>query len=439
MNLVLWLLAGELVLLALGISAGLFFMNKRRESRLYESVTKLLQAILDSEPGHLEQMRADLLSSYPLSGKNKIDKLSHQILEGEREFFRELIRILLVGDTHALPGLHKNLQGLMTRQRELLQQLGTGAITANHSATKAPAGSAGSVSGLDEAMDTTENDPVGDQDEDLDNLLQAAALGDLDEEPMLVAGGDDGEEPTATTPAAPDDAASEEDDELDTLLQAAALGDLEEEPLLVAGGDDEEDAAMSASVAASPPDEAIPAEDDELDALLQAAALGDLEEEPLLVAGGDDEEEAAMPTSVAASPPDEAISVEDDELDALLQAAALGDLDEDSVLVVGGDDEEEAAMPVSAAPASPTESLALPDEFDALLDDLARMDADPSTPDPAGEDDLAPDIEDILNDLNLAETTAAAVDDIPPDSDAMPPATDVSGATTSRSKKKKVK
>jgi|GEM_PF-5118390 len=394
MNLVFWLLAGELVLLAVGISAGLFFINKRREHHLYESVTQLLQAILDSEPRHLEQMRDELLSLYPLSGKNKVDKLTQQIVEGEREFFRELIRILLVEDTRALPGLHQTLQGLMTRQREMLQQLGTGAVSLNPGGAVPPSGDG--------------------------NSLQAVAQGNPDEaEPAL-----------SVTPAVSDEAGSGDDDDLDALLQAVALGDLDEDTPLVAGGDDEEEMAIPAPVstpavapmttgaaAATPAEaEATPAEDedddDDLDALLQAA-LGNLDDDIPLVAGGDDTDETTEIVPVdevktdhtwsARSLLDESVMADDDDLNALLQATALGDFDEDALLIDGNDEEEGTQEPEVPAPGQP----AVPDEFDAILADMSRLDTAQSTPSPTGDDDLALDIEDILNDLDLAESPAA--------------------------------
>jgi hypothetical protein len=461
MNLVFWLLAGELVLLAVGISAGLFFINKRREHHLYESVTQLLQAILDSEPRHLEQMRDELLSLYPLSGKNKVDKLTQQIVEGEREFFRELIRILLVEDTRALPGLHQTLQGLMTRQREMLQQLGTGAVSLNPGGAVPPSGDGNSLQAVaqgnpDEAEPALSVTPaVSDEagsgdDDDLDALLQAVALGDLDEDTPLVAGGDDEEEmaipapvstpavapmttgAAAATPAEAEATPAEDeddDDDLDALLQAA-LGNLDDDIPLVAGGDDEEEMAIPAPVstpavapmttgaaAATPAEaeaEATPAEDDDddLDALLQAA-LGNLDDDIPLVAGGDDTDETTEIVPVdevktdhtwsARSLLDDSVMADDDDLNALLQATALGDFDEDALLIDGNDEEEGTQEPEVPAPGQP----AVPDEFDAILADMSRLDTAQSTPSPTGDDDLALDIEDILNDLDLAESPAA--------------------------------
>ncbi|MBM3203142.1 hypothetical protein FJZ55_04460, partial [Candidatus Woesearchaeota archaeon] len=368
MSLVFWLLAGELVLLAVGISAGLFFINKRREHRLYESVTQLLQAILDSEPGHLEQMRDGLLALYPLSGKNKVDKLTQQIVEGEREFFRELIRILLLEDTRALPGLHKNLQGLMARQREILQQLGTSV------------GSLNPVGAIPQSRDNggtvlTANDPVDDA--DLDDLLQAVASGDPDEEEPVFSAS-----PVVTDEA--DSGDDDDDDDLDTLLQAAALGDFDEDTPLVAGGDDEEEMSIptpavvpmptgTEDTLSTSPEEAAPAEGDDLDALLQAAALGDLDEDTLLVAGGDAPDPAPAVTDEtwsARSLLDDSATADDDNFDALLQAAALGDFDEDALLIDGNDEEEGTQEPEVPAPGQP----AVPDEFDAILADMSRLD-----------------------------------------------------------------
>ena len=120
MSLLFWLLSGELILLTVSISLGLFIANKRREHRLHEAVSKLLQAILDSEAGHQEQIRNELLTRYPLSGKKKIEKLGNQILAEERVFFHELVRVLLTGDTKSLSTLHQPLHALLNRQMDIL-------------------------------------------------------------------------------------------------------------------------------------------------------------------------------------------------------------------------------------------------------------------------------------------------------------------------------
>ena len=172
-------------------------------------------------------------------------------------------------------------------------------------------------------------------------------------------------------------------------------------------------------------------EDDDLDALLQAAALGDFDEEAMLVAGGDDEDgttPVAEPAgAAAASPsvtppatlpladdePDEDSDELDDELKALLQAAlALEESGEETVLIAGGDDEDEAEVatePVTAIPAN----RPVPDEFDAMLDNLANRDATQAESPATGGEALELDIDDILSDLALLENDAAATDETP--------------------------
>jgi hypothetical protein len=428
MSLLLWFLLGELVVLAVGISLGSFILNRRRENRLHESVARLLQSILDSEPERLAQIQQNLLAQYPLSGKNRVEKLGQRIIEGEREFFRELVRILLLGDMNALPNLHQNLRGLMTRHMEILQQL-AGVPSTTAPVEKPP----------EQDVTTTEYSTEDDTEDDLDSLLQAAAQGGFDGDSMLVAGGDDEDGPVptaeppvavaaATPPAAlpvADAEPDEEDDDLDALLQAAALGDFEADSMLVAGGDDEDEPVPTAeppvAVAAATPPAALPVadaepdeEDDDLDALLQAAALGDFDEDSMLVAGDDDEDgttpvaepAGTVPVSPPVTPPaalplaDAEPGEEDNDLDALLQAAALGDFDEEAMLVAGDDDEDEpvptaesatavAAAPLPAAlPLADNEPDQQDDELDALLQAaLALEDSGEETMLIAGGDD----------------------------------------------------
>ena len=507
MSLLLWFLLGELVVLAVGISLGSFILNRRRENRLHESVARLLQSILDSEPERLAQIQQNLLAQYPLSGKNRVEKLGQRIIEGEREFFRELVRILLLGDMNALPNLHQNLRGLMTRHMEILQQL-AGVPSTTAPVEKPP----------EQDVTTTEYSTEDDTEDDLDSLLQAAAQGGFDGDSMLVAGGDDEDglvptaEPPAVAAATPpaalpvaDAEPGEEDDDLDDLLQAAALGDFEADSMLVAGGDDEDGttpATQPAGAATESPPVTPPAalpladaepgeEDDDLDALLQAAALGDFDEEAMLVAGDDDEDEpvptAESATAVAAAPLPAALPLadnepdqQDDELDALLQAAlALEDSGEETMLIAGGDDQDEteaATEPATAVPAAtPTAPLPLPDdepdedpdelddelkallqaalaleesggetiliaggddqdeteaatepatavpatrpvpdEFDAMLDNLANRDASQAQSPATGGEALELDVDDILSDLALVEDDAVATDETPP-------------------------
>ena len=430
MSLLLWFLLGELVVLAVGISLGSFILNRRRENRLHESVARLLQSILDSEPERLAQIQQNLLAQYPLSGKNRVEKLGQRIIEGEREFFRELVRILLLGDMNALPNLHQNLRGLMTRHMEILQQL-AGVPSTTAPVEKPP----------EQDVTTTEYSTEDDTEDDLDSLLQAAAQGGFDGDSMLVAGGDDEDglvptaEPPAVAAATPpaalpvaDAEPGEEDDDLDDLLQAAALGDFEADSMLVAGGDDEDGttpATQPAGAATESPPVTPPAalpladaepgeEDDDLDALLQAAALGDFDEDSMLVAGDDDEDgttpvaepAGTVPVSPPVTPPaalplaDAEPGEEDDDLDALLQAAALGDFDEEAMLVAGDDDEDEpvptaesvtavAAAPLPAAlPLADNEPDQQDDELDALLQAaLALEDSGEETMLIAGGDD----------------------------------------------------
>ena len=428
MSLLLWFLLGELVVLAVGISLGSFILNRRRENRLHESVARLLQSILDSEPERLAQIQQNLLAQYPLSGKNRVEKLGQRIIEGEREFFRELVRILLLGDMNALPNLHQNLRGLMTRHMEILQQL-AGVPSTTAPVEKPP----------EQDVTTTEYSTEDDTEDDLDSLLQAAAQGGFDGDSMLVAGGDDEDGPVptaeppvavaaATPPAAlpvADAEPDEEDDDLDALLQAAALGDFEADSMLVAGGDDEDEPVPTAeppvAVAAATPPAALPVadaepdeEDDDLDALLQAAALGDFDEDSMLVAGDDDEDgttpvaepAGTVPVSPPVTPPaalplaDAEPGEEDNDLDALLQAAARGEVDEEAMLVAGDDDEDEpvptaesvtavAAAPLPAAlPLADNEPDQQDDELDALLQAaLALEDSGEETMLIAGGDD----------------------------------------------------
>ncbi|MGI9213966.1 MAG: hypothetical protein ACR2HF_15975 [Methylococcaceae bacterium] len=135
MNLLFWLLSGELLLLTASISVGLFFINKRRESRLLDSVAQLLQSIIDSEPEHLSEIRKNLSALAPLGGKNKIEKLGNQLVDEEREFLRELIRILLIQDMNGLTHLHQRLQGLVIHQMEMLRQLDLGTAASGSPST----------------------------------------------------------------------------------------------------------------------------------------------------------------------------------------------------------------------------------------------------------------------------------------------------------------
>lgn len=515
MNLLFWLLSGELILLAVSISLGLFIMNKRRENRLHEAVAKLLQSILDTEPKHLEQIHNDLMSRYPLSGKNKIEKLGKQIITEEREFFRELVRVLLTNDMNSLSSLHQPLHTLMNKQMDVLHQLGSTGITGTTDTSPATLADSDTSSAIDD--DETLLD-----DDDMDALLQAATLTD-DEEVEWVESEGDESTPTGTTttdaPAATapspkldedDDALLDDDDDMAALLQAASLAGDDEVEWVESEGDESlmmtmpEESSTDKGMDMDMKDE--DEEDDDMKALLEAASFAaDLDEDAELFGGGDDSEamDLSSATSANLEPSDEAslnnemdallqaaeqneendsaadqesapalslpptdtaeLPDDDDDMDALMQAAALAATlgDEADILVDGGNDEEAMltegtteppekageifdasalkamttaeTTPAKAKPAaprkkskvqqaSPEKSPEATDEFDALLNDLAKMEPAQTSADDSGMDgdqaasgnplsgmddeDLDLDMEDILNDLLLAEDAA---------------------------------
>ena len=117
--LLLWLLLGELALVAVVVGLWAMIAQRRKKARLFAALEKLLDNVADSESHHLLQLQLDLQTTFSITGPN-VEKTAAALLANEREFLRSLMHTLLTGNPEGLESLHQALSRLTNRQIALV-------------------------------------------------------------------------------------------------------------------------------------------------------------------------------------------------------------------------------------------------------------------------------------------------------------------------------
>jgi hypothetical protein len=395
MTLMALILSGELVLLAVIVSLGLMIANRRRRDRMLQAVGDLLDNFVAGQPEHLAQLKQNLEMRYPISGKKSSERISSKLIAEEREFLRELVKILLTNDLNGLAELHHPLRNLLNRQMELVFEA---------SAATPPA--QGVVEEEIAVPGTRKTEPAKPfADDDFGALLDSIAA-----------------------PEAHQDEADEtpDNDEFETLLKGPVLSKVPAQASAEPISDDELEALLKGATLPGTPEQAPtePISDDEFESLLQDAVLPETPEQAPAEAVSDDEFEGLLQDAALPETPEQesAEPISDDEFEGLLQDAALPETPEQAPAEAVSDDEFEALLKDIALPDAPKPETAAPpeipepesaefnadEETEVLPEDIALpgssiQEAAVSNVDDDGEPATNDEIEHLLNDIGLPE------------------------------------
>jgi hypothetical protein len=121
MNLLAWLLLGELGLGLVAVALGSLIAQRRRSQRLLGALNRLLDDWARSETRRAQELRQALAAQLALNEADA-ENLSVDLLAGEREFLRELVQALATGDPAKLADLHQPLATFTENQVTYLMQ-----------------------------------------------------------------------------------------------------------------------------------------------------------------------------------------------------------------------------------------------------------------------------------------------------------------------------